>query len=116
MAVRIEYVTDVAIVIAAGVFHHGTETELLQAALKKVIVVEGCRKVLVDLSQAQIKSSVAIGVLFSAQASARKSQGHVVLCGVEEPLRKVLSVFHCFDRPLEIFDSYDAAMEALQKH
>ena len=115
MAARIEYLGDVAIVIAEGMFRHGTEPAQLEAALKQVIIIEGCRKVLVDLSLAEIKSSMAIGVLASATASARNSEGHVVLCGVEPQLKRVLSIFHCFSRPLEMYDSCDDALEALQK-
>ena len=116
MATRVEYLGDVAIVSAEGVVRHGTETDQLEAASKQAIIIEGCRKVLVDLSHAEVKSSIAIGALASATASARKSDGHMVLCGVEPRLKKVLSIFHCFSQPLEMFDSCDDALEALQKH
>ena len=115
MATRIEYLGDVAIVIAEGVFRHGIEPDQLEAALKQVVIVKGCRKVLVDLSQAEIKSSMAIGVLASATASARKCDGHIVLCGVEPHLRRGLSIFHCFSQPLEMYDSFEDALEALHK-
>ena len=115
VASRIEYLGDVAVVVADGVFGHGSDTDQLQAVLTRVIVLEGCEKVLVDLSQAKIMSSIAIGVLAAARGSARKSGGRLVLCGLDPRLQKVLSVFHCFSQPFEIFDSYDDALEALKK-
>ncbi|UCE02215.1 MAG: STAS domain-containing protein [Candidatus Latescibacterota bacterium] len=113
MGVQIEHVGDVAVVTAGGQFVGGGETDELDSALTRLIVQEGQRKTLLNLAEARIMSSMALGVLVKTQTAVRERQGHFILCAPRPRLKLVIS--RCFGSVIQMYDSQEEALKRLQE-
>lgn len=112
-SVRIEHVDDVALVVTEGRFVGNKEIEALDQALKELVLEAGAEKVLVDLSETPLMSSMALGVLIKTQRASAERGVFFVLCGAHVRLRSVIE--RCFGSLLEMFDRRDEAIESLRK-
>jgi anti-anti-sigma factor len=113
MTIQTEYVDDVVIVLPKGMLRPDVELEQLEAVLRRVIVAEGHRKVLVNLGQVEWMSSIAIGILASVGVLAQKNEGRLVLCGREQRFGSIFSIC-CFPQPFKYFGSCEEALESFQ--
>ena len=113
MAIEIEQVRGVAVVSAKGMFKGGPETDELDAALKKLMVEEGRKKVLLDLTATAFLGSSSIGVIGAAFGHARDHNLKFWTCGMSERVQTVFGLMK-FGPELKGFDSSEAALDAFQ--
>ncbi len=113
MAIRIEHVGDVAIVIAEGRFVGGEETDELDAALTKLVVEGGQKKTLLNLAGTRLMNSMGLGVLVKTQTAVNERGAHFALCGLQPSLKAV--IVRCFRSAIQVHDSCDEALKALQE-
>jgi len=112
MALNVERVGDVAVLMPRGMLKGGKETDEVENALRKLIY-DDQQRILLDLAHVSHMSSMAIGVLASAHASAAKRKVHLAVCNAEQRIESVL-VLVKLTNILNLYDTREAALEALQ--
>ncbi len=113
MAIKIDQIQDVAVVAAKGMFRGGPETDELDAALKKLMVEEGRRKVLLDLSATAFLGSSSIGVIGAAHGHARDHKLNFWTCGMTPRVQTVFGLMK-FGPELRRFETAEEALKAFQ--
>ena len=84
---------DITVLSCAGRFTMGTrlsETE----ALSNSLVAKGTRKLVLDLTHAEIVDSAGLGVIMHMSALLEQSGGRFRICGANERVRHLLSITH----------------------
>lgn len=84
---------DITVLACAGKFTMGTrlkETELLSDSL----IVEGTRKLVLDLTHTDMVDSAGLGVIMHMSASLEQVGGKFRICGANERVLHLLSTTH----------------------
>ena len=114
MAIRVEHVGDVTVVTPEGIFKGGKETDELQTLLTKLIIEDG-QSTLLDMSNVDLMSSVAIGVVIVTHTQAEERGVDFALCGIQRRIESVLQITSRFGPRLQVFEHREEALKALQE-
>jgi anti-anti-sigma factor len=114
MSIQVEQLGDVAVVVAAGMFTGGSETEELESTLRGLIEEQQHPQVLLNLSGTRLMLSLAIGVLASAHVGATQRGSHFYVCGIRPSLMKVMQTIKVQPNVLNHFERCDEALRALR--
>jgi anti-anti-sigma factor len=110
MEVTEERRADVVILAVAGRLDAATSKVLEEAILKRI--VEGERKLIVDLSGLDYISSSGLRVFLLAAKKMGPEKGKVLLCSMQEGVRQVFDLAG-FSSILSIHNSREEALQAL---
>ncbi len=77
--------------------------------LFELIDEAGCGKIVLELSEVRVLSSMALNVLLKLREKTERIGGRIVLCGVRGSLQKLLA----FTRLDELFEQFAVADDAL---
>lgn len=102
---------DITVLACAGKFTMGTrlkETEVLSDSL----IVDGTRKLILDLTHTDVVDSAGLGVIMHMSASLEQAGGKFRICGANERVRHLLSITHT-DALLPHDDDLDSSVRNL---
>ena len=112
MAFLTEKFGDVVVVVPEGMLKGDNETTQLESELRRLI--QGQRKVVLDLRNTTHLNSVAIGMLAGIHTSAANRGTHFCVCNVEKRIHNMLVIVRLVN-VLNVYDSREEAIEALGK-
>ncbi len=84
---------DITVVELAGRLHLGNTLSDIEAGIKKMIG-DGCRKMVLDLTELGFIDSAAIGMLISCNGAMGQAGGRLRLAGAHGTVAKVFEVVH----------------------
>ena len=97
----------VTVVEISGRLHLGNTLSDIEAGIKRLIA-EGCRKMVIDLSELGFIDSAGIGMLISCSGGMEQAGGVLRIAGAHGPVAKAFEVVH-MSRIVALDDSVDAA-------
>lgn len=109
MSVEIRFENDVAIVEVTGHLKEGNGIDACHDKVK-VLISDGCTKVVIDLSRVEWMDSKGLGMMMSCFTSLRNVGGALKLAGATEEVNNLLMI----TRLITIFDSYESVEEAIR--
>ena len=112
MAVQIESSGDTTVVIAEGMFKGGPDTEELHETITRLMVEDGCTKLILDVTGVTFLGSPSIGVIGAAHGHARDHNVEFWICGMNERVQSVFKLMK-FGPELRTFETRDAALSAM---
>jgi anti-anti-sigma factor len=110
MRIKFEIKDDLCVLRLRGRFATGSNAEYLQT--RDELQKTGCRKMIVDCSEALYLDSTGIAFVVELYKGLRDSGGHFVLAGVNSRIRDVLELMQ-LDEIIPIFDDEQTALAAL---
>lgn len=109
MKSQVEYVSEIAVIRFSGelTIHNAHK---VRAQIEGEIV-KGYRRIIIELEQVTYMDSTALGMLVAIYKTARNENQKVIIAGVNENLRRLLSL----TRLNTFFVVYDTCQEAIEK-
>lgn len=106
---QVEYVSEIAVIRFSGelTIHNAHK---VRAQIEGEIV-KGYRRIIIELEQVTYMDSTALGMLVAIYKTARNENQKVIIAGVNENLRRLLSL----TRLNTFFVVYDTCQEAIEK-
>jgi anti-sigma B factor antagonist len=102
---------DVAILIISGNMMGGPETSSLHNKVKS-LMVDGVKKIVIDLGKVKWMNSSGLGVLMSCWGSLRKEDGNLKLANVSEKIDSLLMITQL----IQFFETYETVERALASY
>lgn len=87
----------------------GSVIESLRQEIEQAITGQSNQRVVLDFSAVELMSSETLGLLIGLYRDLAESGGRIVLCGVREPIQKVLAVTR-LDQLFRIAPNIEAAL------
>ena len=87
----------------------GSVIESLRQEIEQAITGQNNQRVVLDFSAVELMSSETLGLLIRLYRDLAESGGRIVLCGVREPIQKVLAVTR-LDQLFRIAPNIEAAL------
>jgi anti-sigma B factor antagonist len=84
---------DITVVELSGKLHLGNTLSDIEAGIKKMIG-EGCRKMVIDLTELGFIDSAAIGMLIGCNGAMEQAGGALRIAGAHGTVAKVFEVVH----------------------
>jgi anti-sigma B factor antagonist len=102
---------DVAILTIAGNMMGGPETSSLHDKVKS-LMVDGVKKIVIDLGKVKWMNSSGLGVLMSCWGSLRKEDGNLKLANVSEKINSLLMITQL----IQFFETFETVERALASY
>ena len=107
--VKTKIQNDVAIVTVKGMLMGDENTDIFRSEVKQLIK-DGNRKIILDFSKVSWINSHGVGALMACYASASTIKGQIVLSGINEKVRKIMTI----TKVHTLFDIFPSVKEAIQ--
>jgi len=109
MSVKEKFIGDVVVLVVSGKLMGGNETWEIHEKVK-LLISEGIKKIIINLSAVKWLNSQGLGMLISSMTSLQNSGGYLKISGAT---KKVNSLF-MMTRLVTVFSCYESVDEAVK--
>jgi anti-sigma B factor antagonist len=115
MGINLKDTYHAAVIEISGKFLGSLEGDTFRALIYD-LKEQGKTKVIVDLAQADLLDSTAIGILIASLTSVRRAGGDMRLANMKKRVRNLFLMTRLLGPVFEDYDSLEAALESYKHH
>jgi anti-sigma B factor antagonist len=108
-AVKTKIQNDIAIVTVKGMLMGDENTDIFRKEVKQLFT-DGNKNIVLDFSKVSWINSHGVGALMACYASASTIKGQIVLSGINDKVRKIMTI----TKVHTLFDTFSSVKEAIR--